>query len=224
MPISSREARQLSTAGEWTLVESSLPAILSTLSPARLKAKIERARKLRNKYADLAKRQHRTARPKRSGQPKEALNARTKRKAELFAQVLSRYEARLALLAAKGVKAPEGARGRAARARKKQASRGTKGTKGTKGTGSTKGEPRAPGKRRLAAEAAKATKATRAAREANAKAAQRGATSVVPHSKVKESRAPLVPKSALSNRSGQHRMHAHVSSRGRRRQGRRDNR
>lgn len=177
MPITTREARQLSTTAEWTLVESSLPAFIKALSPARLKAKIARARKLRDKYVGLAKRQHRKAQPARRGTPGEALNARTARKMELFAQVLARFEERLARLASAERKAP------------------------------------AAGKRPAAPKKASATRA-----------ATRATTVPSPPAKVKASRAPLVPKSAVATRSGQHRVHAHLSSRGRRRQGRRDSR
>jgi hypothetical protein len=46
----------------------------------------------------------------------------------------------------------------------------------------------------------------------------------LPPAKVKASRAPLVPKGAIAKRSGQQRIQAHVASRGRRQQGRRDSR
>jgi hypothetical protein len=69
-----------------------------------------------------------------------------------------------------------------------------------------------------------AREAAEAAAAAAAEAAMRAATSVAPPQRVKESRSPFVPKSAVHTRTGQHRIHAHVSSRGRRRQGRRDNR
>jgi hypothetical protein len=106
MPITTREAKQLSTAGEWTLVQASQADRIRELSPARLKAKIGRARTIRNKYRDLAKRQHRKAQPRRSGGPYEALNARTARKAELFEQVLGRFEKERERQAAKTAAAP----------------------------------------------------------------------------------------------------------------------
>ena len=48
MPITSREARKLSTTREWPLIEASLPAALRQLTPARLRAKVARARTLRD--------------------------------------------------------------------------------------------------------------------------------------------------------------------------------
>ena len=161
----------MTTIAEWTLIESSLPGRIGTLSPARLKAKIARARTLRRKYVDLVRCQHRSARPLRRGTPTETLNARTKRKVELFAEVLARFESRLAGLAAKTTARPKHARARQARA--------------------------PGGKARTRAAATVPAKATKA-------------------------RAPLVPKSAVAARSGQQRIHAHLSGRGRRRQSRRD--
>jgi hypothetical protein len=190
MPITLREARQLTTASEWPLVESSFPAGIRTLTPARLKAKIVRARRLRDKYAGLAKKQHRRSRPVRRGTPGEALNARTKRKAALFSEVLARFEAA-------GREKGQGARD----ARSAQGAGAAKGARG-------------------------ATKAKARGRDAGAgaSAAVRAGALMAAPSKAKRSRAPLVPKSFVATRSGQHRIHAHVSSRGRRRQGRRDSR
>jgi hypothetical protein len=164
MPITTREARRLSTAAEWTLIESSLPGVISTLSPARLKVKIARARKLRDKYSALVQRQHDKAQAIRTGMPNEALNARTKRKVALFTEVLARYEARLATPAPRTTKA--------------------------------------------------AAKTPR----------RRPTSSVAPSTKMKASPTPVVSKGELVRRSGQVRTQAHVASRGRRRQGKRDSR
>jgi hypothetical protein len=179
MPITTREARQLSTAGEWTLVQASQADRIRELGPARLKGKITRARTLRDKYRDLGKRQHRKAQPARSGGPYEALNVRTRRKAELFDQVLGRFQAELERQATK----PRAA----------GSSAGTR-TKGRAGGGTKK-------------------------------KARRGATAAKPaRARVKKTRGPKVPKSAVGTRSGQRRIHAHVASAGRRRQVRRDSR
>jgi hypothetical protein len=174
MPITTREARQLSTASEWTLVQASQADRIRELTPARLKAKIGRARTLRNKYRDLAKRQHRKAQPRRSGGPYEALNARTGRKAELFEQVLARFEKALERQSAD-----------------------------------------------KAAAAAKTPAGRKARRTAGAKTSRKAP---VRPAKVKASRASKSPKSAAGPRTGQHRIHAHLSSAGRRRQARRDTR
>ena len=162
MPIATREARQLAGASEWSLIESSLTDRVRELPPARLKSKIARARTLRNKYRDLAKRQHRKAQPRRSGRPDEALNARTKRKVQLFEEVLARLE-------------------------KERDRRGAK-------------------------------KPSRPKKPARPRSAPRTVT------RVRKQAASPAPKSAASRRSGQHRIHAHVSSAGRRRQSHRDRR
>ncbi|MDP1569496.1 MAG: hypothetical protein Q8L86_05785 [Vicinamibacterales bacterium] len=212
MSITTREARQLTTVAEWPVVQSSLPAAIREFSPARLKAKAARARKLWTKYADLVRSQSRAAKGKRPAVPHE-LNARTKRKAELFAEVFARYEARLSALAAKAATPAKTARPRTTSGTKKavKAAKTSKTSKTSKAAKAVK-----------AAEAAEARTAAEVA--ANAEAAQQGMASMLPPSKVKASRGPVVAKGDLVRRSGQVRMQAHVSSRGRRSQGRRDSR
>jgi hypothetical protein len=169
----------LSTVTEWALVEASLPDRIRELSPARLKAKIVRARTLRDKYRDLVKRQHRKAQPRRTGREDETLNRRTARKVELFERVLARFQKQLDRENAKS--SPP------APTRKRAPSPKPRKTGGAKK--SVRSSPRSP----------------------------------VPP-KVKRSDNPAVPKSAVARRSGQQRMHAHVSSAGRRNQVRRDSR
>lgn len=180
MPITMREARTLTTAAELSLLESSQPAALKALSPARLEAKVARARGLRDKYADVVKQQRGKGKPARTGAPDESLAARTRRKVELFAELLARFEARLAKLVAR-VQAP---------ARR----------------------PTAPAAGRSRPDATPPVTETPHAVDA------------LPPAKVKASRAPLVPKADIAKRAGQQRIQAHVSSRGRQRQARRDSR
>ena len=188
MIITTREARQLSTASEWPLIASSLPAAVSSLTDARLKSHVVRARTLRDKYRDLSKRQHRLVQPRRSGRPGEEVNVRTKQKAMLFAEILERFTAETRRRSAK-VKADRTVGGR---------SRGA------------------------------AARSTKKAKKSTTRAAAVPAESpapTAPPAKVKRTVAPLVPKSAaVAARTGQHRIHAHVSSAARRQQGRRDNR
>jgi len=172
MPISTKEARQLSTVAEWTLVKSSLATDIRALPQARLKNKVLRARALRNKYRDLAKKQFRQTRAARTGKPNEARNARTERKALLFAEVLARLVDEVAR-------------------------RGDK------------------------------KKAVARAKTAKARVPVKMVTPKVPSRSVVKSQLKLERKSTQpmipsSQRSGEHRMHAHVSSAGRRAQGRRD--
>jgi hypothetical protein len=93
--IQRREAKQLSSANEWSLISSSLPPTLETLSLVRLKAKITRARKLRGKYQDLFRRQKLSSRSIMSGAPDERLNVRTRRKKQMFDEAVGRLQLQL---------------------------------------------------------------------------------------------------------------------------------
>ena len=123
------QARKLLTAGELSVFESSRPQPIRGLTPARLRSKLERSRKLRDKYRDLYRRQTVATRaaPARKRSPVGADNQRTRQKAELFTEVLTRYETEL-----KRVDAAAKAAAKAAKAAK--AGRATKTAKGTKAT------------------------------------------------------------------------------------------
>jgi len=97
MAISASKVRSLCTASEYNLFKWSGARMSKTLTPSQLKQKIERARKLRDKYRDLAKQQRGEARGKRkpTGTRPAAGNDRTKEKAELFAEVLDRLQSAL---------------------------------------------------------------------------------------------------------------------------------
>jgi hypothetical protein len=95
--ISRATASRLCTRPELDLVEASYPANAKLLSPARLRQKVGRARKLRDKYRDLARRQRSESRGKsapRRSRP-AAGHENTTRKAQLFTEVLDRFEAQL---------------------------------------------------------------------------------------------------------------------------------
>lgn len=97
MAISRSTAARLCTTQEMQLVDASFPAKSRELTPSRLRQKIERARKLRDKYTDLARRQRLEARGKaepRRSRP-AARNDNTLRKAQLFEEVLERFQSRL---------------------------------------------------------------------------------------------------------------------------------
>lgn len=228
MAITTREARQLTTVAEWPVVQSSLPGTIREHTPARLESKAARARKLWTKYADLVKRQQRASKLKRSGAPSEALNARTRRKTELFAEVFARYEARLSALKEARLSAlKEDVKG----SKSAKSAKSAKTRKAAKAQGKARGIK--PGKKAAAGDAARRASALREARadarvreasEVEARRVAEPATSVAPPQKVKETRAPAVLKSDVHKRSGQMRIQAHVSSQGRRRQGKRDSR
>ena len=104
MAISIQKARVLATKAEFALFRASLPKTLKTLSVAALKRDVARARELRDKYRQLAKKQ---ARVGKEGE-------RTHLKAQMFDETLARFQA--------GLKAAQGAE-RAAKAAKKKAAR-----------------------------------------------------------------------------------------------------
>jgi hypothetical protein len=97
MAITRSAAQRLCTQPEFELFEASMPANARQLTPGRLRQKVERARRLRDKYRDLAKRQRLEARGKRAPQRARpaAGNENTVRKAELFDEVLQRFQRQL---------------------------------------------------------------------------------------------------------------------------------
>lgn len=106
MAYTKTAVRKLVTQAEWALLEVSFPPLLKDITPGRLKQKVTRARKLQDKYRDLARQQRGEARGKR--QPKgtraAAGNANTVAKQEIFTEARERFEAQLAKLEAKVAK------------------------------------------------------------------------------------------------------------------------
>jgi hypothetical protein len=86
MIIQPNEARELCSKSEWELVDSSFPPVIEGLSPSDLKSKIDRVGKLHRKCTDLINRQH-----------SESRKLTTRRKAELFAEAIGRFETSLKL-------------------------------------------------------------------------------------------------------------------------------
>lgn len=97
MTYTLNQARKLLTTAELAVFNSSRPQPLRELSAARLRSKVTRTRSLRDKYRDLYQRQTVATRegPAARRSPVGADNARTQQKADLFTEVLARYEARL---------------------------------------------------------------------------------------------------------------------------------
>lgn len=94
------QARGLLTAAELSLFDQSRAAPIKDLSLARLRGKVTRARALRDKYRDLYRRQTVATRGA-AARKRTAVggdNKRTGRKAEVFAEVLERFETRLTLV------------------------------------------------------------------------------------------------------------------------------
>lgn len=90
----------LLTEREAQLVLSSAPRNLVELSPRELRGRIQRTRRLMEKYQDAAQRQRREAlgREEPSRSRRAEGNRNTLLKAEYFAATLARFEKRLALL------------------------------------------------------------------------------------------------------------------------------
>jgi hypothetical protein len=94
------EARRLSSSREWSLFLSSLPPALQAHSAFRLKSKISRAGKLRDKYQDLYRRQKLASRSRMTGTPGEKLNFRTLRKKQMFGEAITRLRQQLKAVSA----------------------------------------------------------------------------------------------------------------------------
>jgi hypothetical protein len=96
MPNERATARTLLSSAEFELFEASRRDGICLLSTAELKRKVGRTRRLRDKYRDLYKRQ-RLAMRESTGTKRGntgAANARTKEKAEIFQDLLTRFQAR----------------------------------------------------------------------------------------------------------------------------------
>lgn len=94
MAYNLQTARSLCTAPELELVRASFATGADVPARARLKPQLLRARALRDKYRDLWRRQ-RLANRERTGSKlgaRPGSNARTKEKAQLFAETLARFE------------------------------------------------------------------------------------------------------------------------------------
>jgi hypothetical protein len=100
MAISRRDAKPLCTKAEFALANESYPPDVSRLSERELRTRITRARKLRDKYKDLAAKQAREirgkAKPTRQKQPTG--NAGTVLKRDFFAETLERFETKLGIV------------------------------------------------------------------------------------------------------------------------------
>jgi hypothetical protein len=234
MPVNLRQARQLCTKPELELVLASGGPALQSMSEARLKLKVVRARALRDKYRDLVRRQRVAARVPGAKTARADASARTAAKAELFDQVLARFADRLARV--QGKAAPQ-ARG-AAVSQAKQRPDGVKAAKAAskvatqakRKAATTKAASRSAAASRRAADPPSATAAAAPAgprpdRSPKAPAAVTQSAPQVPPARgfVSEKAAQLARNVKL--RSMQARaVQAHVSSRGRRNQAKRDSR
>ena len=88
------EARRLSSGNEWSLISSSLPPALGKLPIARLKSKIVRAGKLRQKYRDLYRREAILSKSRVTG-PHTRPNVGNRRKEQMFDEAIARLKLQL---------------------------------------------------------------------------------------------------------------------------------
>ncbi len=110
MTVKTADVRSLLTKSELVLFEASSPKSLATLSAARLKQKIALARKLRDKWADQSRQQRREKQSAQQARSTSA-NARSEEKADLFSQVLARFEKQLEKTEASGAAGDQPKRG-----------------------------------------------------------------------------------------------------------------
>lgn len=102
MPITRPQAREICTREEMELVESSFAPAINKLGSAQLRDGVTRARKLQDKYRDLARTQGRSAKDGATERRGTDAAGRTDRKSRLFVETRERFEKRLAKLADKG--------------------------------------------------------------------------------------------------------------------------
>src|SRR5215470_5607877 len=93
--IQRTEARRLASNKEWSLISSSLSPALKTMSVARLKSKIARAGKFRQKYRDLYRRQELMSKTRITRRPYKLTNLRTLRKRQMFDEAIGRLKLQL---------------------------------------------------------------------------------------------------------------------------------
>lgn len=98
MALNLRKAKELCSESEWKLVEASKRDEISSLNETQLKRHIARSRKLRDKWRDQAVTQRRKTQQAQNARTTSA-NARSGEKAEVFDEVLARFEKRLAKVA-----------------------------------------------------------------------------------------------------------------------------
>jgi hypothetical protein len=151
MPFNRNHVRAFLAKTEIGLFESSLGADLNALSAAEVQRRIDRTRKLRDKYRDLLRRQKLATRA-RTGSKRGlsgVANERTAKKAKAFEETLARFEAQAKHLAAAAEKAAKKAAAKAKKspAKAKPAAGKKKAAKaGTKASTKAAAKKRAPKK------------------------------------------------------------------------------
>jgi hypothetical protein len=101
MAFSLAQAKSLCTASELTLARASTRNEIGRYSVLQIRQKLDRARKLSDKWRDQSRGQSRASKAIKRSRPTNP-NARSAEKAELFSEVVARFEAQLAQLEGKG--------------------------------------------------------------------------------------------------------------------------
>lgn len=206
-PLSTHKS--LFTRAEFDILVASTKARLESVAPERVRALRDLARRLRDKFRGLAERQQREARGKGAprGRKPSLGNENTRVKQRLFAQAVERFERALGLEPAKAVKAPKG-KARAAKP-------------GVKKPAAKSAPARKPAPSRAAfavlAGAGGAGTPVSTSGVVPAKAAARAS-----RRKAESAKATPKAKGVILAQSGVRRVMGHLSSQGRRNQGRRD--
>lgn len=194
MAYTRAQAGKLLNASESGLLAASRANALKALTTTRLRAKVKRARALRDKFRDLFKRQKLATRARTGSKlgVDGVANLRTRQKAEIFTEMLQRFEKRLAQVEVAEARAASAAvQARAALSRKRRAGAATAAARQP----GTRSKPRARPADRLAKGPRPTTESARSARHA-----------------------------MHFNIAGQQAIRGHVSARGRRNQAKHDKR
>lgn len=142
MAVSRRDAKPLCTKAEYALANESYPPDVARFSERELRSRITRARKLRDKYKDLASKQAREirgkAKPTRQKQPTG--NAGTVLKRDFFAETLERFEVKLGIVERRNAREKANAEQAKAQAALKSALRRKKGSGSAKPVSRKKGK------------------------------------------------------------------------------------
>ena len=122
MKLSRSRVKSLCTSTELDLVDLSGPKNILALSATQLRHKVTRARSLRDKWQDQAKKQRRAVQSMTGGRDASTA-ASSESKAELFAEVLRRFESQLAKAEGNGTTSAKKKSTRKARSQQHRATR-----------------------------------------------------------------------------------------------------
>lgn len=213
------QARKLLTAAELQVFDASRAQPLRELTAARVRAKVIRARALRDKYRDLYRRQTVATRgaPARQRSATGGDNERTQHKADLFAEVLGRFEERLQRLDATAAAAES-----KAKSKSKATSRSTQPAKTAAKRPAAKAVPLKAAVAQAQARKSAANGKDTAAPARSAKAPARRASAATPATAPQDVAPGAKRANPLRQRSDNLAIHAHSKSQGRRAQGARD--